>query len=260
MCGPRYDASVKIKKLHDDHGLPGTRTPADPRFGTGLGQKKGGPLTATRLDNRPHRPTATHCRRHGGHCGRTRYSPTSSPADPLAGDARAAAGRCGYRTGLHPDHHRCHRRRPEPAGRHGHRRPHHLPDSRAVLLASPSWGAIVTAQWPGDLAEADIDPAGFTAGISAGFAVNAGLALAAAAFAVVIRTHTGTARNGPRQRPSPLDAAGLNPDASGRDLHIYPPGPPVIGSATGSSSGPNAARAVAHRRATLPPREVVEAA
>jgi hypothetical protein len=133
VCGPRYDASVKIKKLHDDHGLPGTRTPADPRFGTGLGQKKGGPLTATRLDNRPHRPTATHCRRHGGHCGRTRYSPTSSPADPLAGDARAAAGRCGYRTGLHPDHHRCHRRRPEPAGRHGHRRPHHLPDSRAVL-------------------------------------------------------------------------------------------------------------------------------
>ena len=110
------------------------------------------------------------------------------------------------------------------------------------------------------LAEADIDPAGFTAGISAGFAVNAGLALAAAAFAVVIRTHTGTARNGPRQRPCPLDAAGLNPDASGRDLHIYPPGPPVIGSATGSSSGPNAARAVAHRRATLPPREVVEAA
>ena len=59
VCGPRYDASVKIKKLHDDHGLPGTRTPADPRFGTGLGQKKGGPLTATRLDNRPHRPTAT---------------------------------------------------------------------------------------------------------------------------------------------------------------------------------------------------------
>ena len=185
--------------------------------------------------------------------------PHPARLDPLAGDARAAAGRCGYRTGLHRSP-----PLPPPPSRTGRPAwpPPPTPSSgqAGCPLASPSGGAIVTAQWPGDLAEADIDPAGFTAGISAGFAVNAGLALAAAAFAVVIRTHTGTAPNGPRQRPSPLDAAGLNPDASGRDLHIYPPGPPVIGSATGSSSGPNAARAVAHRRATLPPREVVEAA
>jgi MFS family permease len=54
-------------------------------------------------------------------------------------------------------------------------------------------GSIVAEQWPGDLAEADVDQTGFTAGISAGFAVNAGLALAAAAFAGAIRTHNGTA-------------------------------------------------------------------
>jgi MFS family permease len=50
-------------------------------------------------------------------------------------------------------------------------------------------GAIVTANWPGDLAQASTDPTAFTAGISAGFAVNTALALAAAAFAVAtIRT------------------------------------------------------------------------
>jgi EmrB/QacA subfamily drug resistance transporter len=54
-------------------------------------------------------------------------------------------------------------------------------------------GAVVAARWPGDLAQADTDPAAFTAGISAGFAVNAAIALAAAALAIAtIRTRPTT--------------------------------------------------------------------
>jgi EmrB/QacA subfamily drug resistance transporter len=45
-------------------------------------------------------------------------------------------------------------------------------------------GAIVAAQWPGDLAQAGADLDGFTTGISAGFTVNAALALAAAVLAI----------------------------------------------------------------------------
>lgn len=79
-------------------------------------------------------------------------------------------------------------------------------------------GAIVAAQWPGDLAEADTDPAGFTAGIRVGFAVNAALALAAAAFAVAtIRTRTATsatataARDPTEAPPTPNDTTAARP-------------------------------------------------
>ncbi|WP_209443569.1 MFS transporter [Streptomyces anulatus] len=50
-------------------------------------------------------------------------------------------------------------------------------------------GAIVAAQWPGDLADSGVDPQAFTDGIAIGFQVNAAIALAAALLAAVaIRT------------------------------------------------------------------------
>ena len=50
-------------------------------------------------------------------------------------------------------------------------------------------GAIVAAQWPGDLADSGVDPQAFTDGIATGFQVNAAIALAAALLAAAaIRT------------------------------------------------------------------------
>jgi hypothetical protein len=50
-------------------------------------------------------------------------------------------------------------------------------------------GAVVSAQWPGDLAQSAVDATAFTTGIARGFIVNAVLAIVAAAFAfVTIRT------------------------------------------------------------------------
>ena len=78
-------------------------------------------------------------------------------------------------------------------------------------------GAIVAAQWPGDLTQTDPDPGTFTAGITAGFAVNAALALAAAALAVAA-IHTR------REESSPTAAtAGLDVDISTAEPRL--PGP-----------------------------------
>ncbi|MGW7304426.1 MFS transporter [Streptomyces sp. NPDC054835] len=50
-------------------------------------------------------------------------------------------------------------------------------------------GAIVAAQWPGDLADSGVDPQAFTDGIATGFQVNAAIAFAAAILAATtIRT------------------------------------------------------------------------
>ncbi|WP_338678145.1 MFS transporter [Streptomyces sp. SCSIO 30461] len=54
-------------------------------------------------------------------------------------------------------------------------------------------GAVVAAQWPGDLADS-VDPKAFADGIAAGFQVNAAIALAAAVLAAV------TIHDEPRQR------------------------------------------------------------
>jgi MFS family permease len=97
----------------------------------------------------------------------------------------------------------------------------HIPDRQAGIAAAAHnafrmiglslgvavMGAIVAANWPGDLAQADTDPVAFTTGISAGFAVNAGIALAAALLAVAtIRTRT---TSGPPAPP----VAGSDDDA-----------------------------------------------
>lgn len=91
----------------------------------------------------------------------------------------------------------------------------HIPDRQAGIAAAAHnafrmvglslgvavMGAIVAAQWPGDLAGPGADPAAFTAGISAGFGANAALALVAAALAVAaIRTRTRTRTTTPRCR------------------------------------------------------------
>ncbi|MFF7642924.1 MFS transporter [Streptomyces canus] len=60
-------------------------------------------------------------------------------------------------------------------------------------------GAVVAAQWPGDLADSGVDPEAFTDGIAIGFRANAVIALAAAGLAIaVIRTP---------HRPPPQDSA-----------------------------------------------------
>ncbi|MGW3935208.1 MFS transporter [Streptomyces sp. NBC_00024] len=67
-------------------------------------------------------------------------------------------------------------------------------------------GAIVAAQWPGDLADSGVDPEAFTDGIALGFQVNAGIALAAAVLAVAA-IRTGTRR---RRQPPSATAAGTS--------------------------------------------------
>lgn len=83
----------------------------------------------------------------------------------------------------------------------------HIPDDRAGIagaahntfrmvglsLGIAVMGAIVTAQWPGDLAQASRDPERFTIGVGVGFLVNAALALIAAGVALAtIRTGRAT--------------------------------------------------------------------
>lgn len=64
-------------------------------------------------------------------------------------------------------------------------------------------GAIVATQWPGGLAQANGDPSGFTTGISIGFLVNAGLAVAAAGLAfATIRTRA--VEDAPRAEVGPI--------------------------------------------------------
>jgi hypothetical protein len=81
--------------------------------------------------------------------------------------------------GVDADHYRHAGARPGRAGRDRRRRPNAF-RLVGLSLGVSVMGAIVAAQWHGDLARHVADPAAFTTGISAGFAVNAGVALATA--------------------------------------------------------------------------------
>ncbi|WP_328971473.1 MFS transporter [Streptomyces sp. NBC_00239] len=65
-------------------------------------------------------------------------------------------------------------------------------------------GAIVAAQWPGDLADSGVAPQAFTDGIATGFQVNAAIALAAAILA-------GTAIRTPKRQPPQDSTPGESP-------------------------------------------------
>lgn len=73
-------------------------------------------------------------------------------------------------------------------------------------------GAIVTAQWPGDLAQSAVSATAFTTGIATGFLVNAVLAAAAAALAIIaIRTPSGVTATPTPLLPSHDNGTAISP-------------------------------------------------